>query len=363
MKIPMMLAFAALMALDLGAAPIARVGAINWYATIPSTTFIGKCVARSLGPEMFRDRTPYFAKLVATNKVEFPFRTVEEYETELRYAIDAGIDYFAYCWYEESHPAAVATGEGDLVGMTHARDLHLKSALRDKLHLCAVLTRESYPDAFMKELAATMKLPCYEKVRGRPLLYLFANKWTKALEQALTACRAAKVPEPYVAVMAPRRNSELDYSSVQAISTYAAMTATGKTYESQFAVAMRDNDQRLKSGLEVIPGFSVGWDPTPRVLNPVPWCVYSKGPYPAPATAEQLLAGARKLRQWVAAHPKECPTGHVIAFAWNEFEEGGWICPNLGPDGKPDFARRDAFAAAVRELKCADVAEKYPLAR
>ena len=38
-------------------------------------------------------------------------------------------------------------------------------------------------------------------------------------------------------------------------------------------------------------------------------------------------------------------------IAWNEFEEGGWICPTLGKDGKPDTWRIEAFRAAVDVLK------------
>jgi hypothetical protein len=46
-----------------------------------------------------------------------------------------------------------------------------------------------------------------------------------------------------------------------------------------------------------------------------------------------------------------CPTGHVISFAWNEFEEGGWICPNIGADGNPDTTRVASFRAVVEALK------------
>ena len=31
-----------------------------------------------------------------------PYRTVSDYEKELCYAIDAGIDFFAYCWYPDT---------------------------------------------------------------------------------------------------------------------------------------------------------------------------------------------------------------------------------------------------------------------
>ena len=40
--------------------------------------------------------------------------------------------------------------------------------------------------------------------------------------------------------------------------------------------------------------------------------------------------------------------GHILTFAWNEFEEGAYICPTMGPDGKVCTAHLDSFAKAVR---------------
>jgi len=39
---------------------------------------------------------------------------------------------------------------------------------------------------------------------------------------------------------------------------------------------------------------------------------------------------------------------HILTFAWNEFEEGGWICPTWTPAGEPDTSHTDAFRDVVR---------------
>ena len=101
--------------------------------------------------------------------------------------------------------------------------------------------------------------------------------------------------------------------------------------------------RNLGTGMSVIPTFSVGWDPSPRNVNPVPWCKYRPGPYAPFATEDELLAGAKALADWIKAHRGSCPTGHILTFAWNEFEEGGWICPTWRADGRPDTARLQAF--------------------
>ncbi|MGN0867867.1 MAG: hypothetical protein ACI4SG_09380 [Oligosphaeraceae bacterium] len=40
--------------------------------------------------------------------------------------------------------------------------------------------------------------------------------------------------------------------------------------------------------------------------------------------------------------PQASRLGHVLAFAWNEFEEGAWICPTLDA---PDAVNRERLHA------------------
>ena len=90
-----------------------------------------------------------------------------------------------------------------------------------------------------------------------------------------------------------------------------------------------------------------------NLKHPVPWCSYAEGDYPPPATASQLINAANRLKAWTEEHRAFCPTGHLLTFAWNEFEEGAWICPTIGqtPDA-PDTQYRDIFAQLVKTWKC-----------
>lgn len=38
----------------------------------------------------------------------------------------------------------------------------------------------------------------------------------------------------------------------------------------------------------------------------------------------------------------------VIAYAWNEFDEGGWLCPTRSADGQPDTRRIGAIGQLLR---------------
>ena len=341
-----------------GEAKVTRVGAVNWDCSTPSFTFFGHYATQSLGPEKFRDRTPYYAKVVGKDKIDYRFRTVAEYEREMQYAIDAGIDYFAYCWYDKMpqpppRPSIrAATADPFVHEITRARQLHAKSVLRDKLHLCAILVScHLFSDDELADLATEMREPWYEKVEGRPLVYLFFG--LGPIERLREICRRDGTPEPYAVLMDTRGQlvTEKTRPQLQAISSYG-YTGDGKDFAAFTANAMSANASRANVGLPAIPHFATGWDPTPRIENPVPWANYPAGrPYQVAKSAADFLYMASELKKWMNANAEKCPTGHVMTFAWNEFEEGGWICPNLGADGRPDTSRVKAFAEAVRILK------------
>ena len=47
-------------------------------------------------------------------------------------------------------------------------------------------------------------------------------------------------------------------------------------------------------------------------------------------------------------HPWLKTSSAVIICGWNENDEGGWLLPTLGADGKPDEARIDALGEILR---------------
>ena len=334
---------------------VRRIGAINWDAALPKTTFFGRHAANSLGPEKFRDRTPYFAKVVAPGEIEFPERTQADYDREFQYAIDAGIDYFAYCWYDACPPegsivkGAAAKADGHTAELVKTRNMHLRSSMRERLSLCAILiTAHPYSDAALKDLAIAMKESCYEKIDGRPLVYFFMGDMIEPLGRLRRFCREAGVGEPYAVFMDNFGGSPKEkFAGADALSAYSC-SHSATNHQEFFEWCLKDNSKRVKSGKPVIPMFAVGWNPSPRIERPVPWVKYPARTYAPAATEAELVDSAKKLGEWIHANAAACPTGHVLVFAWNEFEEGGWICPNSDTSGKADLGRLKAFRHACR---------------
>ena len=333
------------------AVPRTVVGVVNWDCSLPSDTYFGRYATQSLSPAKFRHATPYYADVKGPDRIDYHWRTVEEYEREMQYAIDAGIDYFAYCWYGELREkdfTSVSKRESccdrHVWELATARQLHVKSALRDKLKLCAILVvLHPFADSEYESLARTMGQPWYQRVMGRPLLYLFGGRGEGVLTRVRAACRRVGTDDPYAVVLDCRSYDTTGDEGVQAISAYNDGAIGIDDFDAQNEKTVFANARRASTGMNVIPSFTVGWNPSPRIEHPVPWCEYPTTNYMGTASEEALLRGAHKMADWIRSNRAACPTGHILTFAWNEFEEGGWICPIWRADGDPDTSRLEAF--------------------
>jgi len=66
---------------------------------------------------------------------------------------------------------------------------------------------------------------------------------------------------------------------------------------------------------------------------------YQKG------TPEEIAGQLADAIAYVRAEPSLNEAQSVLIFAWNEFDEGGWICPNLPSYGGTE--RLDAIAGVL----------------
>ena len=335
-----------------------RVGVINWDCALPEDTFFGFHASKSLSPQKFRTRTPYYADIVEENKITFHYKTQEEYDKELAYAIDAGIDYFAYAWYtEEIVKSSVKTNGVDLEEklheLTYARKMHLKSDLNTEIKMCAVLIcPHIYTDNDFEILADAMKKPCYEKIDNRPIVYLYGGYRIDYIDKLNEVCSKNSLPSPFICFIDNGALSDdNNYTKADAVSGYACVAKNINTYAQLCEEMIRNNEKRKKYEVDIIPLFTTGWSPLPRIENPVPWIEYADCDYAKDATAEELIYGGDLLCDWIKENPGFTKTGHMLAYAWNEFEEGGYLCPTYNADGSINTERIKAFEQISRKFK------------
>lgn len=127
-------------------------------------------------------------------------------------------------------------------------------------------------------------------------------------------------------------------------------------YASNAAQELQHWEACKATGAEVLPCITAGWDPRPREVVPPPWS--SGGAHPGcnvsgqarcfvrdPSMPELTLHTQRTV-EWVGANIGGAARANaVLLSAWNEHDEGHWICPSL-------YLTRDEDTS-VRGLLCA----------
>jgi hypothetical protein len=139
---------------------------------------------------------------------------------------------------------------------------------------------------------------------------------------------------------------------------------TQPSYAEQCAMIRRDRWEKCRSlRLPSITFASTGWDTRPRNERPPSWMKEVPAtPDPTPpaqqkplldsvtATPEELASHILEAIEWTAANRDLNPANALIIYAWNEHDEGGWLQPTLGSDGRPNEERIQALGKVLRSL-------------
>ncbi len=373
---------AGVLALAAGENPVKSrplVGAIRWdawYGMLPDTIPLpdptrypgyyttrtrvpsrdpGKEAQRSLAAEPWRYRWPFFTELNKDGGAKtFNENRTEVLEKEIEYAVHGGLDYWAFDAYPEDCP------------LSYTLKTFLSCKNRDRIRFCLFLVmgsaygRFADDEAFRAYAARMIAQPNYLKVEGnRPVIYMgFLNDASvdKLLDgrwQRFCAELARLgLGKPYLVVcdgnpIAARRYC--DRLQGDALSQYAV---SGKAKAGSFSeLAARAEafwEECAATGAPVAPICMTGWDRRTRVMNPVSWGSFHLQPdadqyYYKRGTPEELAAHIGRGVSWFKKHPGKNGTELVLIYAWNEFDEGGWLVPALPPPHGEGTARIDAL--------------------
>jgi hypothetical protein len=267
-------------------------------------------------------------------------------DQEVEYARAAGINYWAFVAYPPESP------------MSSGLSLYLSSLNRDTLNFAMIseVDRWGGPTqlaAITEYFVALMSERTYQRVlENRPLFFLgfihdanIDRTWggNKEFSEAIRYFREsainAGVGNPYIVVMDfdPRRAHALRLRfGFDAISSYAIHEDAKRAQYSELVFTAQRFWETAKSLDEkVVPTVMAGWDRRPRIQTPVPWEKSGADPddgsdryYESPSPVE-LTAHLQDAISWVSKHPKAAAVNTVLIYAWNEYDEGGWIAPTL----------------------------------
>lgn len=246
-------------------------------------------------------------------------------DQEIQYAVSAGIDYWAFVYYPQEP-------------LSRARNLYLSSAHRNDVNWCALLDGNFTGafDANLAILAPHFAEPNYQKVLGgRPLLYFLTGADAAKVAKVRTKAAELGVPNPYIVVMAWTAESAATLKATvgaDAVSRYATGGGNGATYDSVAATETELWTDYASAAGEVVPTVSTGWDNRPRYDYPVSWIgdyTSLQNNWEQQATPGEIATHLAGAIRWGNTHPTVTPANTVLIYAWNEFDEGGWICPTL----------------------------------
>ncbi len=331
-----------------------------WYGHDGKPTSIISQVEKTLSPAEYHFRAPFFAKVTDDGKIEIPEYTQEIFDKEMAYAAEAGIDYFAFLMYSDD--------------MKKAREFYKKSSLNNKVKMCCVVSPDQ--DKFYNEVVELFKQDYYMTVLDdRPLLYIYVES-EKQLEKVSndiawyrTLCAENNIKEPYVAVMTSYYDKVHD-TYADSAARYGVAGTNGEPFANIITKAKQMwAEGKAKCG-QVVPNVSFGWDTVPRAINPVSWMTASKNSYAAQATEQELYEFVKAAFDFTNDESNKASTlaNTITIDAWNEHDEGGWICPTIecdkdgnqlfNDDGTPKINRThlDALKRAIQEYKSGNIA-------
>lgn len=323
------------------------VGAIRWDAWTGGRVTVQ--VEKTLSPAKYHDRLPWFARVTEEGAAEIDGSPQEVMDREIDFAADAGLDYWAFLIYPAASPQSVALSQ------------YLRSGKRGRINFCMIL-HGSFgvkPELWEKErdrMVALLSEPGYQRTPdGRPLVYSFYILYERAFPNErwddFRRAAAEAGHNPYYVYMGWKPPQDYTVMSSRhgfdAVSAYAHGGAQRTFAELVQSLENEKWAAASKAGVPYIPLVTTGWDKHPRKDNPVSWELdqdyHKQEVFPSRATPEEIVAHLKRAFAFVAENPKTSPARTVILYAWNEYDEGGWLAPTRGSDGRPNTERLDAL--------------------
>lgn len=314
---------------------------------------------------------------------EFPDFTQEIWTQEMEYAIDAGIDFMAYLWSKAGRPSDAYES---------AYQYHIKTkGLNNRIKMCAILQEEgqdldtmvnamtekywytidgmpvvyiyggnkvateTFVTLIRRKLAIAQKAKygavgapayiivmgndTYENAQAAETLGVDATGWYGTE----TAYKVATQDEKYTKTISALNKLETDSTSkpttIEVIKYSALARYNLQTIDEVAPITDNGN-------ISVSPVIMLGYDTEARILNPVHWTVGTTGTVAERAeiskneltysgrtgelpTPEEMTEHVLNVLNQNKENASRFNANTVLIYAWNEFNEGGWFCPNL----------------------------------
>jgi len=306
------------------------VGAIRWDGWFKNNPW-----EKNLADAKWCSRLPFFATVDKGGKVRVCGDSQAVMDQEIAFAKAGGLSYWAFCYY---HPASKAAVNPYNYGWRR----YLASRHKGGLNFCLLLQGQHLGptnkwEETIAQFVSLFKEPTYQRVCGnRPLLYVYSCDklaWhfgsATAAGEAFRYLRVASVKgragNPYIVAQIWPSQTNADFLDTVGFDALGAYSAQGDANLSgsyrHLVEANRWFWNQLKgTGREVVPLVNAGWDGRPRKYPGV-W--YEQ------ASPAEVADAVKSALDWTRANLGVAPAQNVLVYAWNEYDEGGWLCPTM----------------------------------
>jgi hypothetical protein len=334
-----------------GIRPPPTVGVIRWdywSANQRSSNWV-----LAVSQPQWRDRLPFYATDLSSTPVTIREDRQGVMDQEILYASAAGIDYWAFDFYD---PAGIGAPP---MHMNYGVELFKTSSQSHRMRYALITTdgtgRRIWP-SYSDALVANFADPRYQTVAGgRPLLYLFDASGLGYSRAGIDALRAKTVavglPQPYIVGMvwdAQAGAQVIDRLGLDAMGAYllGGDPPGEHPYSDQAGADRRFWESANSEGKQVVPVVVASHDSRPAWDYPPPWQYATSGPWYLEPLPSELAAHLDEAADWIATDPTCTEPNSILVYSWNETAEGGL---NIVPTHAQGTARLDAIQDVIAE--------------
>ena len=320
--------------------PHVQVGAIRWDAWYgDDDSGVRRNVETTLSPKQYQSRAPFFAQVNSDHSLQINGNKQEIMDKEIDLAHNAGLAFWAYCFYEQSSP------------LMNAWKLHQNSSKKGLMNWCMIISNSKFLthilDFELSSVLGMLREKNYQHVlSGRPLIFLLDDFSDPAdighsLSRFRSAAMQAGVKNPYIALMTgdPKQClPRFGQIGADAMSAYSLSQPSSTASFAELDQRVHDRwAEMVKIDVPAIPLAMTGLDRRPRIERPVPWEAARQKPgvgldhYYLEGTPRAIAEEIRSMVDWARQHPELCPSQCAMIYSWDECDEGGsTLIPTLG---------------------------------
>ena len=330
------------------------IGVYRWDAFHGGDGAIYAAVRKCFKPTQYHDKLPFFGVIQPNGTIEMDDTDdPAKMASEIKYAKDGGVDYWIFLRYIDL--------ESGHAPMNAAYQVYQRSPRKADVKFCWMLSHsldsdsiEYWNDEKMKTVVAMQDPQWMRVLEQRPLLYVYQDSAKPTLPAKLkelrAMARAEGLADPYIVAI----SFDPTQYGCDARTEWPRSGGGGDPATAFTGVVAQQNQQLLAGPGKAVLAGHVNWDSRPYHDNPPGWWKDPPFTWYQMPTSDEYRDRVQAAVDSSQARPDQCEANTLFVYAWNEFTEGGIMCPTKRTDGTIDTTILEGLAGVNKRNRIAD---------